>query len=244
MFMSIFSPKYSHSFQPVVVVPVTAKINSSVQQCALSSRSVTRAVEFSITSLDMSNGDLETQNVAIPFDGSEDRFDRWRFLQGFLEGDHPSSDVVNIVLYRVLEGALKYPRPSEGSDTLGSDDIVELTSDVKKIIQEILAHYSTEGRVKAVMTMSNSDEDYEKAEKSSLAILEELEKVLPDPIENEEEYKSLWDTVIELHGREAVKFSQSQNPTSLDWKIANTITRVLLHYDFLLLGIVDAPLCG
>jgi len=238
MFLLLFRSEYSHSFQPVVV---TANINSSVEQCTLSSRSVTSPVELSITSLDMSNTDSETQNESLDFGGIDDRFDRWRFLQDFLEGDHPSSDVVNMLLYRVLEGALKYPRPSEGRDTLGSDDTVELTAEVTEKIQKIL-DYSTEGRVKAVMTMSNNDDDHEKAEKSVLAIIEQIEGVLPDPVENEEDYKSLWDTIIQLHGREAVKFNQGQNPVSLDWRVTNTVTRVLLHYDFLTHGIVDAPL--
>lgn len=190
----------------------------------------------------MSNSDSEIQAISIPFDGNEDRFDRWRFLQGFLDGDHTSSDVVNIVLYRVLEGVLKYPRPSGGRDSIGSDNTVEMTADVKEKIKEILENYSTEGRVKAVLTTSDDDENFEKDEKAVLAVLEQLEGVLPDPVENEEDYKSLWDAIIELHGREAVKFNQSQNPVSLDWKIANTVTRVLLHYDFLTLGIIDAPL--
>jgi len=244
-FLLLSRPKYSHSFQPAIV---TANINSYAEQCTLlSSRSPTRPIELSssITSLGMSNSaDSETQTVSIPFDGSEDRFDRWKFFQALLEGDHPSSDVVNIILYRVLEGVLKYPRPSGGRDTQGSDDAIEMTAEVKEKIEEILADYSAEGRVKAVMTMSNDDddEDYEKVEKEVLAVLEQLEGILPDPVEDEDDFKSLWDTIIQLHGREAVKFNQSQNPVPLDWKTANTVSRVLLHFDFLTHGIIDAPL--
>jgi len=189
-----------------------------------------------------SDSDSGTEDVSIPFDGSEDRFDRWRFLQEFLDGDHPSSDVVNVVLYRVLEGALKYPRPAGGGDTLGSEDTIEMTAVVKERLEKIISEYSTEGRVKAVVTINKSDEGYEREEKKALEILEQIEGVLPDPVENEDDYKSLWDFMIELHGREAVKIHQSQNPVSTDWKIANTVTRVLLHFDFLTLGIVDNPL--
>lgn len=239
-FLLLLRPKYSHSFQPAI--DTGANINSYAEQCTL----LSSRIELScITSLGMANSaDSETQTVSIPFDGSEDRFDRWKFFQALLEGDHPSSDVVNIVLYRVLEGVLKYPRPSGGRDTQGSDDTIEITAEVKEKIEEILADYSAEGRVKAVMTMSNDvdDEDYEKAEEQVLAVLEQLEGILPDPVEDEEDFKSLWDTIIELHGREAVKFSQSQNPVKLDWKTANTVSRVLLHFDFLTHGIIDAPL--
>jgi hypothetical protein len=239
-FLLLLRPKYSHSFQPAI--DTGANINSYAEQCTL----LSSRIELScITSLGMANSaDSETQTVSIPFDGSEDRFDRWKFFQALLEGDHPSSDVVNIVLYRVLEGVLKYPRPSGGRDTQGSDDTIEITAEVKEKIEEILADYSAEGRVKAVMTMSNDDddEDYEKAEEQVLAVLEQLEGILPDPVEDEEDFKSLWDTIIELHGREAVKFNQSQNPVKFDWKTANTVSRVLLHFDFLTHGIIDAPL--
>jgi hypothetical protein len=187
----------------------------------------------------MSKAYLGTPDISIPFDGSEDRFDRWRFLQNFLEGDHPSDDVVNVVLYRVLDGVLKNPRALERRDTIDSSDAVEMTAEEKEKINEVLSDYSTEGRVKAVISTSNNDADYEKTEKETVMILEQLEKLLPDAVENEDDYKSLWDTIIELHGREAVKFNERQNPVSLDWKIANIVTRVLLHYDFLTLGIMS-----
>eukprot|EP00536_Pseudo-nitzschia_multiseries_P015184 jgi/Psemu1/217143/e_gw1.835.2.1 len=190
----------------------------------------------------MTDSESEAGCISIPFDGSDDRFDRWRFLQDFLDGDHPSSDVVNIVLYRVLEGALKYPRPAGGGDTLGSAEIEELTAEVKERIAKILSDYSTEGRVKALVTISSNDDGYEEEEKLALEILEQIEGVLPDPIENEDDHKSLWDTVIQIHGREAVKISETQRPVSMEWRVASTVTRVLLHYDFLTLGIVDAPL--
>jgi len=214
-------------------VNLNTDINGCLKQCIQSNHENKRRIEMNKTRLYMSNSDLETQSISIPFDGSEDRFDRWRFLQNFLDGDHPSSDVVNIILYRVLDGVLKYEGPSE--------NIVELTSEVKQNIEEILTSFSVDGRVKAVLTMSNNDDDYDEAEKSTLKILEKLETILPDPVENEDDYKSLWDTIIELHGRETVKFNESQNPVSLDWRIANTVTRVLLHYDFLTLGIINNP---
>lgn len=228
--------EYSYSFQPAITAP---GINSCFGQCRLISRPVIQRIKFSSTSLGLSGSEIES--TSIPFDGSEDRFDRWKFLQDLLEGDYPSSDVVNKVLYRVLDGVLKYPRPSGGRDTLGSDDTVEMTADVKETIKSILADHSTEGRVNAVMAMGNGDKDFVKDKKAALETLEKLERVLPDPVENEDDYKSLWDTVIELYGREAVKYNESQKPVLLDWKIANTVTRVLLHFDFLTFGIIDAP---
>ena len=232
IFLLLIHSQYSHSFRSFVV-NLNTDINGCLKQCIQSNHENKRRIELNKTRLYMSDSDLETQSISIPFDGSEDRFDRWRFLQNFLDGDHPSSDVVNIILYRVLEGVLKYEGPSE--------NVVELTSEVKQNIEEILTSFSVDGRVKAVLTMSNNDDDYDEAEKSTLKILEKLETILPDPVENEDDYKSLWDTIIELHGRETVKFNESQNPVSLDWRIANTVTRVLLHYDFLTLGIINNP---
>lgn len=240
LFLLTLRPRFSHAFQPLAG---NVNVKSPLMQYVSNSRSGVHLREVFATGLYTAVGsDSETQNIQIPFDGSEDRFDRWRFLQNFLEGDHPSSDIVNIVLYRVLDGALKYPRPSGGSDTLGSEETEEMTAEVKEKIREILSDYSVEGRVNAVVTMCDDDGDNGEAKKSALAILDQIESVLPDPVENEEDYKSLWDTIIELHGRESVKFHQSQDPVSLDWKVANTVTRVLLHFDFLTLGIVDAPL--
>lgn len=192
----------------------------------------------------MASSDSEVENILIPFYGSENRFDRWRFLQEFLEGDHPSSDVVNVILYRVLDGALKYPRPSGGGDTQSGSDTIEMKRNVRERIQVILSDYTDDGRVKAVPTMSNKDngDTYEKDLERALEILEQIEGVLPDPVDDEDDFKSLWDSIIELHGREAVKINETQNPVSVDWKIANTVTRVLLHFDFLTLGIIDGPI--
>ena len=239
IFLLALYAEYSYSFQSPIS---TRTINLSTGQYALNRNNRKYPLEVSTSILRMSDSSSDKGSISIPFDGSEDRFDRWKFLQDFLEGDHPSADVVNIILYRVLKGALKYPRPSGGSDTQGSDDTVEMTADVKNKIQAILADHSTNGRVNAVMTMSNDDDDFEEAERVALTTLEQLDGILPDPVEEEDDFKSLWDTVIELYGREAVKINEQQRPVLLDWKIASTVTRVLLHYDFLTYGIIDGPL--
>mmetsp|Transcript_28507 Transcript_28507/g.77179 ORF Transcript_28507/g.77179 Transcript_28507/m.77179 type:complete len:265 (-) Transcript_28507:41-835(-) len=239
-FHAIFCFRRSQSFQPVALL--NNNVDVWVQPTLWTRTFVQQRGSFIATGIGMASSKSETDTVSIPFDGSEDRFDRWRWLQEFLDGDHPSSDVVNIVLYRVLEGALKYPRPAGGGDTLGSGDTEELTTEMKERIGKFLSDYSTEGRVKAVVTMSINDDGYEEEEQLALAILKQIEGVLPDPIEDEDDHKSLWDTVIEIHGREAVKINETRNPVSMDWKIASTVTRVLLHFDFLTLGIVNAPL--
>jgi hypothetical protein len=64
---------------------------------------------------------------------------------------------------------------------------------------------------------------------------------LPTPDDDEDAVKSLWDTVMELYGREAVKYQETKSST-LEWKITNTVSRLLIHFDFLTLGIVRKPL--
>lgn len=232
----------THSFQPAVN---NYHAKSSVEErCPSCRRSIEPSKTGFATAFCMTSSNSEVENVLIPFYGSENRFDRWRFLQEFLEGDHPSSDVVNVILYRVLDGALKYPRPSGGGDAQSGGDTIEMKRNVREKIQVILSDFSNDGRVKAVPTMSNKDDGdaYEKDLEHALDILEQIERVLPDPVEDEDDFKSLWDSIIELHGREAVKINETQNPVSVDWKIANTVARVLLHFDFLTLGIIDAPI--
>jgi len=218
-------------------------------------------------SLDMVSGNDSGENensiipieiANVPFDGLEDRFDRWKFLQDFLDGD-ASPDVVNVVLYRVLESALKYPRPTgragggadnDNTEGVVEDEVVEMTMEVKENLEQILSEYSTEGQIPIVgltpIDMHDCDDEnktqQQQQQQQQSAILEQLEKLLPDPIENEEDHKSAWDTIIEIHGRESIKIDESQIPISMEWKIANIVSRLLVHFDFLQLGIVTSPL--
>ena len=264
-------PRWSNSFVPVVVnnnqhrhsydetttssssLEVSMMIRSIVQRPGLFPRGTTIS---STSSLDMVSSDssekVETEiktEIEIPFDGKEDRFDRWKFLQDFLDGD-ASSDVVNIILYRVLDGALKYPRPTGRSEDTNSvstnnnngvitevvvqQEVVEMLIEVKENIKQLLSEYSTEGTIPIVG--SSIDDN------STIVLLEQLEKLLPDPIENEDDFKSAWDTLLEIHGRESVKINENQIPKSMEWKIATVVTRLLIHFDFLQIGIVDSPL--
>jgi hypothetical protein len=155
-----------------------------------------------------------------------DRFDRWSFLQDILEGD-AQNDLVNQVLFQVLEGALKFPRPkSDQSDEAGSPaGSPEMTAELKGKIENVLAA-ATGGRVPALGNPENS-------------VIELLEELLPDPRDEEDASKSLWDIVMELHGNEMVKVNET-NPTA-EWKTACLVTRLLINFDFLMYGIVTVP---
>ena len=84
-------------------------------------------------------------------------------------------------------------------------------------------------------------------------IINQIEQLLPDPIEEEEAHKSAWDLVMELYGREAVKVREEAlgrnyasngglNKENLSWKTLCCIGRVLIHYDFLTKGILSSKL--
>jgi hypothetical protein len=151
-----------------------------------------------------------------------DRFSRWRFLQGILE-EEADNDIVNQVLFQVLEGALKYTKPKgEDAKETGSP---EITTVLKEKMEKVLST-ATNGYISALGDSDGS-------------VLQHLEGLLPDPLEEEDAARSVWDTVMELHGRGAVQFNE-RNPTP-EWKISCVVARLLLHFDFLTLGIVTSP---
>ena len=86
-------------------------------------------------------------------------------------------------------------------------------------------------------------------DKSAISILNQIEQLLPDPMEDEESYKSAWDIVIDLYGRESVrvKEEQLQRETegggdqcleNLEWRTLCAVARVMIHYDFLTKGVL------
>lgn len=91
-------------------------------------------------------------------------------------------------------------------------------------------------------TISTSD-NYPEA----LSLVEQIEKLLPDPVEDEDAHKSAWDLVIELYGREGVRvreeniqrFGVDGSKENMSWKTLCCIGRVLIHYDFLNKGILS-----
>lgn len=94
---------------------------------------------------------------------------------------------------------------------------------------------------------------------NALSILEQIEKLLPDPIEDEEAFTSAWDVIIDLYGRESVRVKEEALQRekalgsidglvddsvvkycveSLQWRTLCAVGRVLIHYDFLTKGVL------
>ena len=167
--------------------------------------------------------------------GLSERFDRWRFLQKVLD-EEVAAEPTNQLLFQVLEGYLKYPRPVvAGSDLTGSPErTLERVQRVADVVQRAAGETSI-----PLVSDINDDDDNDENNNHWISILEDL---LPDPVEEEDDHKGTWDTLMELHGRESVKWNQ-QNPSTV-WNTRCLATRLLIYYDFLSLGVVDTPLDG
>ena len=137
----------------------------------------------------------------------------------------------NQILFCVLDGYLKYPRPSfrDDSEETGSP---EMTAERKSAVESLLQQ-ALDGEIPVLI---DSEDDMPANE----LILQMLEKVLPDPVEDEDGMKGTWDTVMDLYGREGVRLNeQSAEP---GWTSRCLIARVLLYHDFLTYGLIDSPL--
>jgi hypothetical protein len=140
----------------------------------------------------------------------EDRFSRWRFLQQLLD-EESDEHRTNLLLGEVLREYLNGPKHS---DTTVPEHTEQRVSAVQAIIDTTLP----DGSIPALP-------------KCDSLLFDLLESTLPDPQEEEEAYKSNWDMIMEIHGREAVKVNEQAGEIS--WKTSCLVARVLLFYDFL-----------
>jgi hypothetical protein len=164
---------------------------------------------------------LSVGNVADRLDLS-DNFNRWRFMQNFLDAEVKASDV-NEVLYLVLDSFFKSP-PSASDDSNESASPV-VTPKVRAIMEELLKQQNRQIAAFCDPECSPGDDD----------VIKRLEKLLPDPRENEDAFKGSWDTVILLHGRESVKINEGKG--TREWKARCVVARVLIYFDFLTNGV-------
>jgi hypothetical protein len=150
--------------------------------------------------------------------GLDDHFNRWRWLQRLLD-EETDPDETNRILYRVIDGYLRFP----SEDAEGSPD---LTTPRKTNLENIIQN-ARAGKIEAIMSDATASSN----------IMEQLERLLPDPTDDEDASNSLWDTVIEIAGRESVK--QNEQSGRMEWTIRCMVARVLIFYDFLIRGLVE-----
>lgn len=144
-----------------------------------------------------------------------EQFDRWKYLQDFLDGEI-ECDGTNRLLYRVLKEYFDNAKPEEEDDSeTGSP---KMTPKFK----ENLMHTLSLAQGDSLKVLGNS---------SNEALLKSLESLLPDPEEEEDAFKSLWDTLVEIHGREMVKIRET-NPTP-EWTCQCLVARILIWFDYL-----------
>ena len=148
--------------------------------------------------------------------GLDDSFQRWRFLQRLLDEDASDHDV-NQVTYAVLTGFLERPRMK---NEVMNEMVSPILNDLNREMVMILLN-DDDGTVPVFSGNGHIIDEQ---------LLEQLERLLPDPIENEDAHKGAWDTVCEIHGRGSVKLNEAK--ASKRWRALSSIARVLIYYDF------------
>ncbi|KAL7574963.1 hypothetical protein ACA910_010782 [Epithemia clementina (nom. ined.)] len=158
--------------------------------------------------------------------GLEEAFDRWRYLQKLLDAETDPDDT-NRVLFHVLQG---YYLKIENDPLKNEEKPIaspERTSQRVKMVENVLSQAMDRSSIAA---LSRRDTNNKNAD-----ILAMLKQLLPDPVDEEDDYKSIWDTIMEIHGREAVKIDERNGEP--EWKARCLVAQVLLHYDFLQKGL-------
>jgi len=215
----------------------------------------------------------------------DQQFERWKFMQCLLEGEIPPSDIEDVLVLSLSAYLQHGPTAatSNNKDENGGNASPVLNDEQKSDIQ---------GAIKAMLEVSDGigdskflhllvlpPIDYEsitidveddddagsnmvEVDSSALSILEQIEQLLPNIEDDEDAYKSAWDVVIDLYGRESVRVNEealqreresgrypsSENvdsgsleccADSLQWRTLCAVGRVLIHFDFLTKGILN-----
>jgi hypothetical protein len=190
----------------------------------------------------------------------EDTFDRWRFLQKLLDDDINDADDILFVLqaciqqsYQRLQStpsrlatihqsqnltssmASAVASPADVLSPLSFDDTDGLIEERLDIMSFILQEKSSATINRLLQALENDSAPSSAYTPQDFRFLDQLERLLPDPALDEDAAKGLWDTVIELHGRESVRINEQQK--TMNWRTRCLIARVLIFYDFLSAGI-------
>jgi len=215
----------------------------------------------------------------------DQQFERWTFLQCLLEGEIQPSDIENVLLLSLSAYLQHGPTAatSNNKDENGGNASPVLNDeqkrDIKGTIKAMLEVSDGIGDSKFLHLLVLPPVDYEsitidveddddtdsqmvEVDSSALSILEQIEQLLPNIEEDEDAYKSTWDIVIDLYGRESVRVNEealqreresgrypsSENvgsgsleccADSLQWRTLCAVGRVLIHFDFLTKGILN-----
>ncbi len=227
----------THHFQPAVAIVV-----SSTKQIK---------PPFGMKSLivnSQSHDDLDY--IQIPLVERLDlssRFSRWKILQDILEEeDTPTAQDINELLFVILKSFLDNPRPlilpsgdTNPSPTLSNKQRQLLVDELFQYRSEGVANEeSSIGYINAIPTDESGDDSMDYENEKIIEVYNLLENLHPDRDEDEDAFKGCWDLVMELYGKEATKHSEQSGDKC--WKMRSSVVRLLIHYDFLVDGIVEA----
>jgi hypothetical protein len=211
--------------------------------------------------LSLSSNDTEWNLHNIMLQKLMDPFDRWRFLQKLLDDDINDANYILFVLqatiqqrYQQQQSALNRMVSLQKSENLTTETVSPIAihtdsaaaplcvDDVEGNLEERLEVMNFILREKSSAVINRLLQAVESNSSSSsvhslqdFRFLGQLERLLPHPEMDEDAFKGLWDTVIELHGRESVRINEQQN--TMNWKTRCLIARVLIYYDFLSVGL-------
>ena len=242
--------------------------------------------------IDDNNTYMQTIHNTIERLELDQQFERWKFMQRLLEGELSPSDIEDVLLLSLnayLQHGPTSTTANNKNDNGGNASPVlndEQISNMEEVINSMLAVSDGIGDSKFLHMLVLPPVDYESTtidteddegrdkntvvvDTNALSILEQIEKLLPDPDEDEDAYKSTWDVIIDLYGRESVRVKEealqrekleqcvdvSDNDgsgsnskrycaDSLQWRTLCTVGRVLIHYDFLTEGVLKEGTFG
>lgn len=213
------------------------------------------------------------------------QFERWKFLQQLLENELPHSDIEDVLLLSLSAYLEHGPSPSSynNKDENGGNASPVLSDEQRRCMSNLITeiatcsdgigdsrflHFLVLPRVDyESLTIDNDDDDdkmdddqkqqQQMMDEAAISILHQIEQLLPDPTEDEESYKSAWDVVIDLYGRESVRVNEEKLQRekesngregggklfntcleNLQWRTLCAVGRVLIHYDFLTKGVL------
>ena len=180
---------------------------------------------------------IDEPRVQVPVDidiierlDLDSKFGRWKFMLDTMDEDgEVDPQDVNEILYKVLKSFYDNPRPEFTEDGKTNPSAI-LTEDQRELLVEDL--FRIENSVGVISVMPMEDEEFTD---EYTRILDLLEKLQPDPIEDEDDFRSCWDIVLEMYGREATKHAQQTGDVQFEFR--SSIVRLLLHYEFLTDGI-------
>jgi hypothetical protein len=181
----------------------------------------------------------------------QSKFKRWKMLQDILEEEEPpSAQDINEILYLILKSFLDNPRPrklpngdrnpspllnDEQCDIL-VNQLFEIRSRSTNVDEDDGDGAGSTGWIYAIPTDVDGSDSMEYDDAKIIKVNDLLEKFQPDREEDEDAFKSCWDLVMELYGREATRMAEQSGDKS--WKVRSGVVRLLIHFDFLGDGLI------